>query len=374
MIYRCAYLIPAELAKGFGFLHGKPGPAFSPVAVTPDELGEAWDGAKVHLPLQTLWNGGRSADRMRAPACNSISPRSSVTPPRRAAACRHGSRFGDREQCRSGDGILRASSSSGRWRRSDARTHRDTLHAATANRLRIEMLDRDGRSIFGAIAQEVRVCDAEVFYTYFRSSAAYRVRIALAPKAARLRAAVRRICSRRAGVRRVIREINPQGFVPVLVADGVVLTQSLAIIEYLDEVYPEPPLLPAGAQDRAYVRGLAQLIACDVHPLNNLRVLNYLKTFLGQGEEACRGWYRHWIAEGFAAFERQLECRSSAGRFCFGDTATLADLCLVPQMYNARRFECDLSAYPRLQAIDGHCSRLPEFCQAAPEAQPDAAA
>jgi maleylacetoacetate isomerase len=206
-------------------------------------------------------------------------------------------------------------------------------------------------------------------YTYFRSSAAYRVRIAANLKGIRYRPQFVHLLK---GEQRLpaYRTLNPQGLVPVLV-DETALTQSLAIIEYLEEAYPEPPLLPKALKDRAYVRALAAIIACDIHPLNNLRVISYLKETLNQDEKACLAWIQHWIQEGLAAFEEHLD--RTQGRFCFGDRPTLADVCLVPQVYNARRFGCDLDNFPRIQAIDQHCLALPAFQQAAPENQPDAA-
>ena len=150
------------------------------------------------------------------------------------------------------------------------------------------------------------------------------------------------------------------------------LTQSLAIMEYLDEVQPEPALLPADAIGRARVRALAQAIACDLHPVNNLRVLQYLSQQLGISAEQKDAWYRHWVATGLQGLEALLADHPSTGRFCHGDTPTLADCCLVPQLYNARRFQCPLDAYPTIQRIAAACETLPAFQQAAPEVQPDA--
>ncbi|HYE37397.1 maleylacetoacetate isomerase [Methylocaldum sp.] len=208
-------------------------------------------------------------------------------------------------------------------------------------------------------------------YTYFRSSAAYRVRIALNLK--RLAYQPRFVHLAKGEQRRPeYREINPQGLVPTLVDKGMVFTQSLAIIEYLNEKYPEPPLLPRRRDERAYVRALAQILACDIHPLNNLRVTRYLADVLGQDEPARTAWIRHWIEEGFEAFEEQLTRHDSGGRFCFGDAPTLADICLVPQVFNARRFGCDLSGFPKIRAIDENCLALAAFRDAAPEQQADA--
>ncbi len=208
-------------------------------------------------------------------------------------------------------------------------------------------------------------------YTYFRSSAAYRVRIALHLKGLGYDA---EFIDLRHGAERLsgYRDLNPQGLVPVLVDGGQVLSQSLAIIEYLDETHPEPPLLPDTAVARARVRALAQLIACDIHPLNNLRVLHYLERSLDCDEAARLCWYRHWVDEGLAALETLLANHPATGRFCHGDTPTLADLCLVPQVYNARRFRCELAVYPTLGRINEACLALAAFQAAAPENQVDA--
>jgi maleylacetoacetate isomerase len=208
-------------------------------------------------------------------------------------------------------------------------------------------------------------------YSYFRSSAAYRCRIALNLKGlAHDTAFVHLIKDGGQHNAPAYRALNPQGLVPALEHDGRVITQSLAIIEYLDESHPEPPLLPGDAEQRARVRAFALAIACDIHPLNNLRVLNYLKGPLGNDQATVDAWYRHWVQEGLAACELLLPATHS--RFCFGDRPTLADACLIPQMYNARRFKCDLAAVPRLAAIDETARALPAFASAAPEAQPDA--
>ncbi|MDI5919374.1 maleylacetoacetate isomerase [Halomonas sp. LR5S13] len=209
-------------------------------------------------------------------------------------------------------------------------------------------------------------------YGYFRSSAAYRVRIALNLKGlAYDQVPVNLVKGEQRTEANVAR--HPQGLVPTLETDdGVQLIQSLAICEFLDEVHPEPPLLPADAEGRARVRALAQLVACEIHPLNNLRVLKYLVGELGVDDDTKLAWYRHWIIEGFDALETLLKRELGTGDFCHGDTPTLADLCLVPQVFNAERFACDLSAYPTIQRITANCRALPAFRQAAPEAQPDA--
>ncbi|MGA2397605.1 MAG: maleylacetoacetate isomerase [Steroidobacteraceae bacterium] len=206
-------------------------------------------------------------------------------------------------------------------------------------------------------------------YGYPLSSAAYRVRIALALKGVEVNTVNKQL---RRGEHRHkdYLKINPQGFVPALaLEDGTVLTQSLAIIEWLDESHPQPPLLPTEPCARARVRSLCQLIACDIHPLNNLRVLQYLESTVGLAQAGRDEWYRHWIAIGFTALEDALGRDASRGRFCFGDQPGMADVCLVPQLYNARRYSVDLTAYPRIVAIDAACRELPAFESAAPEKQ-----
>ena len=210
-------------------------------------------------------------------------------------------------------------------------------------------------------------------YDYFRSSAAYRVRIALNLKDVTL--ADRTFVHLRMGNQRAqdYLALNPQGLVPALeLDDGRVLTQSLAIVEYLDETHPEPPLLPLDAAGRARVRAIALGIACEIHPLNNLRVLNYLTGTLGATDAQRNGWYKYWIDVGFEALERQLERDDDTGTFCHGESPTLADVCLVPQLANARRFKVDVSPYPTLTRIEAACNMLPAFAQAAPSQQPDA--
>lgn len=211
-------------------------------------------------------------------------------------------------------------------------------------------------------------------YSYFRSSAAYRVRIALNLKG--LSYEYKPVHLLKDGGQQLspeYRRLNPNALVPSLVDGDQVLTQSLAIIEYLEELHPQPPLLPADPAGRARVRAIAQTIACDIHPLNNLRVLKYIKGTLGASEEAKNEWYRHWVQQGLAALEAMLDSPAT-GRYCHGDTPTLADLCLVPQMANARRFDCDLSRVPTLVRIDAACRALPAFADAAPDKQPDAEA
>ncbi len=208
-------------------------------------------------------------------------------------------------------------------------------------------------------------------YTFFRSSAAYRVRIALNIKGLHYRS-ISKALAKGEQLQADYLAINAQGLVPALVVQDTVLTQSLAIIEYLDEEYPTPPLLPRDPIGRAQVRAIALAIACDIHPLNNLRVLNYLRREFKQDDEGVNAWYRHWIAEGFRALEQWAQKYSTDGRYCFGDSVSLADVLLVPQMFNALRFHTDLAPYRKLVQICGHLEALPEFAAARPEAQPDA--
>ena len=204
-----------------------------------------------------------------------------------------------------------------------------------------------------------------ILYDYHRSSAAYRVRIALNLKGVAYTAVPVNLLE---GEQRAedYRGRNPQGFVPLLEADGLRLTQSLAIIDWLEARHPDPPLLPAELGERAHILALALAVACDIHPLNNLRVLKYLSGPLGQSQEARDSWYRHWVAEGLAALEA-MAARGGAGRFLFGDAPTLADVCLVPQMFNARRFEVPLDDYPTLVRADAEANALEAFAAAHPE-------
>jgi len=207
-------------------------------------------------------------------------------------------------------------------------------------------------------------------YTYFRSSAAYRVRIALNLKGLTCEMIPIHL-QKEGGLNKkpAYRAVNPQMRVPALALDsGEVLIQSLAIIEYLDELHPQPPLLPRDAVERAKVRALAQVIACDIHPLNNVAPLRYLKNELGQDQAKIDAWYHHWIVEGFAAIETMMR----GTPYAFGKEVTLADLCLVPQVYNARRLKVPLDRFPRIVAVDAACAKLAAFDQARPENQPDA--
>lgn len=209
-------------------------------------------------------------------------------------------------------------------------------------------------------------------YTYFRSSAAYRVRIALNLKGLAYDAIPVHLL-REGGehLQDSYRAINPSALVPSLQDDHITLSQSMAIIEYLEEVYPQFPLLPQDAPGRARVRELAQIVACDIHPVNNLRVLNYLVKHLGLPDQAKTEWYRHWIIEGFASLEAHLARDPAAGPFCHGDHPTIADCFLVPQVFNAQRFNIDVSAYPNIDRINSLCIELPAFQHAHPSHQPD---
>lgn len=210
-------------------------------------------------------------------------------------------------------------------------------------------------------------------YTYFRSSAAYRVRIALNLKGIDYTAVPVHLL-RDGGQQHqpAYRRKSPLGTVPALeTADGT-LTQSLAIIEYLEDIQPQPALLPGDAAGRARVRAIAQTIACDIHPLNNLRVLAYLSRHFAIDEAQKADWYRHWVDSGLAAVESLLAGHPQTGRYCHGDTPTLADCCLVPQVFNARRFNCTLDALPTVRRIVAACEELEAFAAAAPDRQPDA--
>ncbi|PHV10679.1 maleylacetoacetate isomerase [Chitinimonas sp. BJB300] len=213
---------------------------------------------------------------------------------------------------------------------------------------------------------------SRTLYTYFRSSAAWRVRIALALKGLTYEAIPIHLL-RDGGQQQSVAylAVNPQGLVPALIEDGSTITQSLAICEYLEERYPSPAILPADLLQKTKVRSLAYVIACDIHPINNLRVLQYLKGPMGQDQQAVDDWYRHWVALGLQAIEAELE-RDKSERFCVGSTVSLADICLVPQVFNARRFKLDLTPFPRVVAIDAHLNTLPAFTYTQPAKQADA--
>lgn len=216
-------------------------------------------------------------------------------------------------------------------------------------------------------------------YTYWRSSAAYRVRIALNLKSLRYESVPKHLL-RDGGEQKKADylALNPQGLIPALADDGFVIPQSLAICEYLEEIHPEPRLLPGSARDRATIRGMALAVACDIHPLNNVPIQGYLRREFGADDAAVNKWVTHWIDRGFSALERWVAAvpgapaAPEAQRYCYGLQVTLADVCLVPQMYNARRFKVDVARYPRVAAICRHLEALPAFADAAPEAQPDA--
>lgn len=214
--------------------------------------------------------------------------------------------------------------------------------------------------------------DDLVLYSYWRSSAAYRVRIALNLK--KLPYTIRPVHLVRDGGQQhqeSYRKLNPQELVPTLLHGELVVRQSLAIIEYLDETWPEVPLLPATPAARARARGMADLVACDIHPIGNLRVLQYLGQECGMPQAQREQWSRHWIEQGFKALEAVLDEDPSRGRFCCGEAPGLADICLVSQMYNALRWGVDMQAFPSINAVYTACQELDAFQQAAPEAQPD---
>jgi maleylacetoacetate isomerase len=209
-------------------------------------------------------------------------------------------------------------------------------------------------------------------YTYFRSSAAFRVRIALNLKGIAYEPSFVHLPK---GEHRQpeYAELNPQALVPTLALDnGTRLTQSLAIIEYLDETYPQQPLIPKDSLGRGRVRSLALLVACEIHPLNNLRTLQYLRRQLGQDEQGIKTWYSHWIDDGLAKLEAELAASKATGKFCHGDTPSMADCCLVPQVFNAKRYDCDLGPYATTMRVFEACMKLDAFDRAQPSKQPDA--
>jgi maleylacetoacetate isomerase len=207
-------------------------------------------------------------------------------------------------------------------------------------------------------------------YTYFRSSAAFRVRIALNLKGLDYQPTFVHLAK---GEHRKpeYTAVNPQGLLPALEVDGALLAQSIAIMEYLEEAHPQPPLLPKHPLERARVRSLSLIVACEIHPLNNPRVLKYVKNTLGHGQEEVDAWYRHWIADGLAKLEAELG-RPGTGRHCHDDAPSMADCCLVPQIFNAQRFACDLKPYPTVMRVFDTCMQLDAFVRAQPDQQPDA--
>jgi maleylpyruvate isomerase len=210
-------------------------------------------------------------------------------------------------------------------------------------------------------------------YTYFRSSAAYRVRIALNLKGLEYDAIpVHLLRGGGEQLQEQYRSINPSGLVPAFQDEYITLTQSMAILEYLEDAHPQVPIMPKDAAERARVRELAQIIACDIHPVNNLRVLRYLVHELGVSEEQKAEWYRHWLVSGLEVLEKHLARDPSAGPLCHGHTPTIADCCLVPQVFNAQRHGIDVSIYPNIARINAQCIEIPAFVAAHPANQPDA--
>jgi maleylacetoacetate isomerase len=207
-------------------------------------------------------------------------------------------------------------------------------------------------------------------YGYFRSSAAFRVRIALNLKGLVVDHASVHL-SKGEHRRPEFDAVNPQGLLPALDVDGALLTQSLAIMEYLEETHPQPPILPKDPLGRARVRSLAALVACEIHPVNNLRVLQHLKKALGQSEDQVNAWYRHWIADGLSKLEADLSRGKGSGAYSHGDSPTIADCCLVPQVFNAKRYQCELAPYPVTMRVFDACMKLPAFDAAQPSKQPD---
>lgn len=207
-------------------------------------------------------------------------------------------------------------------------------------------------------------------FDYFRSSAAYRVRIALNLKGLEAeQVSVHLVRGGGEHKQAAYLVVNPQGLLPALETDdGTVLAQSLAILEYLEEAYPDPPLLPSSAIARAQVRALCQMVACEIHPLNNLRTMQYLKNELGHDQETVNTWYAHWVRSGFQAIEQMI----GSNGYCFGGQVSLADTCLVPQIFNAHRFKVDLTPYPKVRKVEAVCGALDAFAKAHPAKQPDA--
>lgn len=208
-------------------------------------------------------------------------------------------------------------------------------------------------------------------YNYFRSSASFRVRIALEIKGLPYEYAPVHLLKGEQLAPEFVK-LNPDALVPVLCDGNDVLNQSLAIVEYLEEMHPEPTLLPGSPSNRAHIRAIALAIACEIHPLNNPRVLKYLKNTFNVEEEARNDWYRHWVKLGFAALETRLSQSPLTGAYCVGDTPTLADVCLVPQVFNGKRFDVAVEDYPTLARIFEHCMAQEAFQRAAPAVQPDA--
>ena len=377
-------VIVTELAKGFGFFHGKPATAFAPVAVTPDELGDAWDGGKLNLPLiSTLQRQGVRPSQRRHRSHLRFRPAHRPCRENASSRGRHGRRLGHRRQPRRRRRLLlhrRAARARDhrQWQACDAvhGVRRSHPHRNVRSRRPVDLRRHrpEGRALHAGGVSRAKVTAEAVMKLigYFRSSAAFRVRIALNYKGLKVEHASRHLRKGEQAAPDYV-ALNPQKLVPALVLDsGEVLTQSLAILEYLEETHPEPPLLPKDPVGRARVRALSLIVSADIHPIQNLRVMGYLREKFGQTEESAFAWSRHWIETGFEAYEATIAKDRKTGAFSHGDTPTFADLCLAPQVFNAARFKVDMARYPTIQRIHAACMQHPAFDAAQPSKQPDA--
>ncbi len=377
-------VIVTELGKGFGFFHGKPATAFAPVAVTPDELGDDWNGARLDRPLISTLNG-KEFGHPNAATDLTFDFGQLIAHAARTRASRSGNdrRLGHRRQPRCGRRLLlhrRAPRArDDRERQAGDAVHelrRSHPHRDVRSRRQVDLRRHrpEGRALHAARISRATVAAEAVMKLigYFRSSAAFRVRIALNLKGIAVEHASRHL---RKGEQSSAdyAALNPQKLVPALVLDdGAVLTQSLAIMEYLEETHPEPPLLPKDPVGRARVRALSLIVSADIHPIQNLRVMAYLRQKFDQTEESAFTWSRHWIETGFDAYEATLNARRQPARSVTATSRTMADMCLVPQVFNATRFKVDMKRYPTIQRIYDTCMKHPAFDAAQPSKQPDA--